>query len=398
MTLVLNTEEVVQALALEDYIDAMEEAFTEMGKGAAISSPRTETWIPLTQDGASKKVETQARKLLRSLPDDADAHSSPEWIRAAKDSDRLNYRLKTIAGGYPKRGVMALKIDSTSDSRPVLNGSKRSVKLPLGGGWRFTGMLLLFDIVSGELLAIFPLGPLQRNRVAATSAVGVRHLSRKNSRTLGIIGSGFQAEGQALAAGIVRKLKRVKVFSPNAAHRKAFAARLEKAMKVEVEPVENGAAACRGSDVVLSATTSMAPVFEFKWLEEGTHLGSINIVEADPKSFRESDRVVVNIRPFGGGSDLVQDYIMGDKKIDTGGGSINKRSAQLRWEKMSDLGELLTGKAKGRTKAEEITFHCNNIGLGIQHAATGARVLANARRLGLGTEIPTDWFLQKEHT
>jgi hypothetical protein len=35
MTLVLNTEEVVKALALEDYIDAMEEAFTEMGKGAA---------------------------------------------------------------------------------------------------------------------------------------------------------------------------------------------------------------------------------------------------------------------------------------------------------------------------------------------------------------------------
>jgi len=379
MTLVLNTEEVVQALALEDYIDAMEEAFTEMGKGAAINSPRTETWIPLTQDGASKKVERQARKLLRSLPDDEDPHSSPEWIRAAKKSDRLNYRLKTIAGGYPKRGVMALKIDSTSDTRPVLNGAKRSVKLPLGAGWRFTGMLMLFDIVSGELLAIFPLGPLQRNRVAATSAVGVKHLARKDAATLGIIGSGFQAEGQALAAGIVRKLNRVKVFSPNAEHRKAFAAKLEKAMQLEVEPVESGAAACHGSDILLSATTSMAPVFEFKWLEEGTHLGSINIVEADPRSFQKSDRVVVNIRPFGGGS-------------------INKRSAKLHWEKMSDLGELLTGRTAGRKKADEITFHCNNIGLGIQHAASGARVLANARRLGLGTEIPTDWFLQKEHT
>jgi alanine dehydrogenase len=398
MTLVLNTEEVVQALALEDYIDAMEEAFTEMGRGAAISSPRTETWIPLTQNGASKKVEKEARKLLRSLPDDGDPHSSPEWIRAAKKSGRLNYRLKTIAGGYPKRGVMALKIDSTSDTRPVLNGSKRSVKLPLGAGWRFTGMLMLFDIVSGELLAIFPLGPLQRNRVAATSAVGVKHLARKTAATLGIIGSGFQAEGQALAAAIVRKLKRVKVFSPNAAHRKAFAAKLETAMGLEVEPVESGAAACRASDIILSATTSMAPVFEFKWLEEGTHLGSINIVEADPRSFRQSDRVVVNIRPFGGGSDLVQDYIMGDKKIETGGRSINRRSATLRWEKMTDLGELLTGKTKGRTKAEEITFHCNNIGLGIQHAASGARVLANARRLGLGREIPADWFLQKEHT
>jgi ornithine cyclodeaminase/alanine dehydrogenase-like protein (mu-crystallin family) len=41
---------------------------------------------------------------------------------------------------------------------------------------------------------------------------------------------------------------------------------------------------------------------------------------------------------------------------------------------------------------------CKNIGLGVQHAATGSRILANARRLGLGKEIPTDWFLQKEHT
>ncbi|HEY3305783.1 MAG TPA: hypothetical protein VGL70_19830 [Candidatus Binatia bacterium] len=36
MTLVLNGEEVVRALTLEDHIDAMEEAFTEMGKGAAV--------------------------------------------------------------------------------------------------------------------------------------------------------------------------------------------------------------------------------------------------------------------------------------------------------------------------------------------------------------------------
>jgi len=41
MTLVLNTEEVVQALDLKGHIEAMEEAFTELGKGAAINSPRT---------------------------------------------------------------------------------------------------------------------------------------------------------------------------------------------------------------------------------------------------------------------------------------------------------------------------------------------------------------------
>jgi alanine dehydrogenase len=318
-------------------------------------------------------------------------------MRVAKKTEELNYRLKTIVGGYPKCGIMALKIDSTTDTNPSLDGMKRSVKLPLGSGWRYTGMMLLFDIVTGELQAILPLGPLQRNRVAATSAVGVKHLARKDAKTLGLFGSGFQAEGQLAYAALVRQLKNVKVFSPNADHRKSFAERMERAVGVEVIPVEKPEEVCRNADIVVSATTSLTPVFQAKWLDEGTHLGSINIVEADRASFDRSDVVVVNARPFSGGSDLVRDYVMG-KKMDTVGSNINKKSKKLDWQAMRELGELVTGKIKGRKSEAQITFHCNNIGLGIQHAATGSRILANARRLGLGKEIPTDWFLQKEHT
>lgn len=397
MTLLLNAEEVVQALDLQGYIEAMEEAFTELGKSAAINSPRTETGIPLLKYGTSNAVGRRAKKLRSDLPLDADPHQSAVWMRAAKRAEELNYRLKTIPGGYPKCGIMALKIDSTTDTNPVMNGVKRSVKLPLGPGWRYTGMMLLFDIVSGELLGILPLGPLQRNRVAATSAVGVKHLARKNVDTLGLFGSGFQAEGQALAAALVRKFKRIKLFSPNAEHRRAFAAKIEEATGIETAPVDKPQEVCRGAGIVLSATTSLVAVFQSRWLEEGTHLGSINIVEADAASFTRSDLVVVNARPFSGGSDLVRDFVMG-KKMDTVGSNINKKSKKLDWASMGELGELLTGKISGRKRDRDITFHCNNIGLGVQHAATGARILANARRLGLGREIPTDWFLQKEHT
>ena len=34
----------------------------------------------------------------------------------------------------------------------------------------------------------------------------------------------------------------------------------------------------------------------------------------------------------------------------------------------------------------------------MQFAAAGARILANARRMGLGTHLSGDFFLQKEHT
>jgi alanine dehydrogenase len=397
MTLVLNTEEVVQALDPKGYIEAMEEAFIELGRGVAINSPRTETGIPLLKYGTERTTKIKARELLRDLPEGADPHQSAMWMRAAKQTEELNYRLKTIVGGYPKCGIMALKIDSTTDTNPVLHGTKRSVKLPLGAGWRYTGMMLLFDIVTGELQAILPLGPLQRNRVAATSAVGMKYLARKDASTLGLFGSGFQAEGQLVFAALVRRLKKVKVFSPNPEHRRAFAAKMEKTVGLEIIPVEKPEEVSRGADIVVSATTSLAPVFQARWLAEGTHLGSINIVEADQASFTRSDLVVVNARPFAGGSDLVRDFVMG-KRMDTVGSNINKKSKQLDWKSMRELGELLTGKFKGRKNDDEITFHCNNIGLGVQHAATGARILANARRLGLGKEIPTDWFLQKEHT
>jgi alanine dehydrogenase len=398
MTLVLNTEEVVQALDAKGYIEAMEEAFTELGRSAAINSPRTETGIPLLKFGTDAGIKTRAGELLRDVPENADAHQSALWMRAAKQTDQLNYRLKTIVGGYPKCGIMALKIDSTTDTNPSVGGMKRSVKLPLGSGWRYTGMMMLFDIVSGELQGILPLGPLQRNRVAATSAVGVKYLARKDARTLGLFGTGFQAEGQLVYAAQVRKLKQAKVYSPNAEHRRAFAEKMEKAVGIEVLPVEKPQEVCRDSDIVVSATTSLTPVFQSKWIDEGTHLGSINIVEADRASFTGCDLVVVNARPFAGGSsDLVRDYVMG-KKMDTVGSNINKKSKKLNWKSMRELGELLTGKIKGRKNDNQITFHCNNIGLGVQHAATGARILANARRLGLGKEIPTDWFLQKEHT
>ncbi|MGH9894951.1 MAG: hypothetical protein ACREA0_23810, partial [bacterium] len=135
----LDTEEVVQALDLRSYIEAMEEAFTELGKGAAINSPRTETGIPLLRYGASESIEAQAKQLLDRLPEDADPRQSPLWMGAAKKTEELNYRLKTIVGGYPKCGIMALKIDSTTDTNPAIDGVKRSVKLPLGSGWRFTG-------------------------------------------------------------------------------------------------------------------------------------------------------------------------------------------------------------------------------------------------------------------
>ncbi|MDB6015216.1 MAG: hypothetical protein JWL65_7466, partial [Gammaproteobacteria bacterium] len=64
------------------------------------------------------------------------------------------------------------------------------------------------------------------------------------------------------------------------------------------------------------------------------------------------------------------------------------------WNDIHEIQELVAGQVKGRTSAEQITLYNNNTGSGIQFAAVGAAVLKRARALGLGKELPTEWFLE----
>ena len=59
-----------------------------------------------------------------------------------------------------------------------------------------------------------------------------------------------------------------------------------------------------------------------------------------------------------------------------------------------ELQDLVAGKRQGRSSADQITCFNNNTGAGTQFAAVGAAVVARARALGLGRELPTDWFLE----
>ena len=395
MTLILNNEEVRKALDPAGYIDAMEEAFEELGRDAAINSPRTETSIPYSH--FTSPLKREVRGLIKQIPLDADPFHSPEALRAGKKADEVIYRLKTMPGGYSKSGLMALRIDSTLDTHPLIRGGIRSVKLPVGEGWRYTGIVLLFSIVTGELLAIMPDGEIQKMRVGATTALGVKHLSRKDSAVVGLLGTGTQAQSALLTVSHVRSLKRVQVFSPNLDNRRRFARNMSDRIGVEIVPVNKPEDAFVNADIMLTATTSHTPIFKAKWLREGAHLGTVNPYEAEMRTFSRCDRVVVNVRPFGGGSDLIHDFVLGGKTPRTIGKVMNERARKLDWQSMTELGEILNG-VKGRIRASQITYHVNNIGLGMQFAAAGAKILKGAKEKKLGQEIPTGWFLQKEHT
>lgn len=261
------------------------------------------------------------------------------------------------------------------------------MKAPLANG-RWVGLVLLFSTETGALLAMFPDGVMQRMRVGAASGLGLKHLAREDASALAMIGTGWQAGAQLMAARAVRRFREVRVYSPRAESRAAFAAEHK-----DVKTVASLEACVDGADVILAATSSMVRVVEPKWLEPGMHVGCIKSQEIDGEVLDRCDRVFVHNRQQAKQLNNVM----------PGTPNVKEEDEQDWWKEPArrsrypDLGELLAGKARGRQSEKEITCFANNVGSGLQFAAAGAAVLRKAREMSIGTELPDDWFSEDVH-
>ncbi len=349
MTLILNNDDIQQALNVKDCLDVMEESYRELATSRAVNRPTSHSYLP---------------------------HTLPQ----------ATYSFKSVDGGIKKFGVLALRITSDIVQEKSVNNSVRLEKLPLAGKGRFLGLVQLFSVETGELLAIMPDGLIQQTRVGVTSALGAKALARKNSEVLALIGSGGQARSHFRFLTSVRPIKRVKIFSPNPDHRKAFAAQMERETEIPTEVVDSAEAAIKNCDVVCTATNSSRPVFSAKLLEPGMHYNSIREFEMDEAALERSDVVAIHTR-FGGIHHFQPPGIEKDLPA-------VRREKARDWSRYPEIQDLLVGKVPGRTSDRQVTFFLNNVGTGVQFAAMGYAAYRAAKQKGLGHEIPTDWFLQ----
>ena len=131
-------------------------------------------------------------------------------------------------------------------------------------------------------------------RTAAVSAVSVRHLARKDSNVLAILGSGVQARSHFEALRLVRQFREVRAWSPNAERLQKFAA------ETGARAASSAEAAVRGADVVVTVTASPTPVVQNDWVAEGTHIIAVGSCrpterEIDP-ALVERARLIVDSR------------------------------------------------------------------------------------------------------
>src|SRR5580692_1187083 len=222
-------------------------------------------------------------------------------------------------------------------------------------GLRF--LVPLFQVDSGELLALIEADYLGQIRTGAASGLATKLLSRADASKIGIIGTGLQSRTQLHALSLVRAITGVRAFSRTPEHREHFAKEMTAQLGFPVAAVASAHEAVRGADIIVTSTTSTEPVLDGSWLTPGMHINAIGA------NSREQSKIEAG--------DLIQMY--GDDK--------------RRWDNVTDLSEIVAGKAPGRTNPEQITLFKSN-GIAMEDIVVAGRIYEIARDKGMGRQVP----------
>jgi alanine dehydrogenase len=134
--------------------------------------------------------------------------------------------------------------------------------------------VLVWD-AHGRLRGVVTGAELGARRTGALGAVAAEALARPDAAAVGVVGSGRQAWSQLWALTAVRSPARVLVFSPTAAHRKAFAERARAELGLDAAPAGSAEEAVAAADILVVATRAEAPVLDPGWVQRGAHVATV---------------------------------------------------------------------------------------------------------------------------
>lgn len=265
--------------------------------------------------------------------------------------------LNVMVASWPERGYYGFK---------YYTASKEGIRF-----W-----VHLFDGSTGVLVAVIEANRLGQRRTGAASGVATKYLARADATTLGLVGTGWQAESQLEAVAAVRPLCRIRCTSRNHAHCTAFAQRMGRSLGIDVVPMDSVEDTVRDTDIVVAATDSHEPVLRGAWLAPGTH---INAIGANRIDSRELDDMVIRRSTFVAVDSIEQAHAEAGDLV---------RPAQdgvVAWDQVHSIGDVVAGSAPSRRSAEEITLF-KSLGIAVEDLAVAAFVYERARREGVGAD------------
>ncbi|WP_050604401.1 iminosuccinate reductase BhcD [Ruegeria sp. 6PALISEP08] len=218
--------------------------------------------------------------------------------------------------------------------------------------------VFLFDPDTGRLSALVGGNYLTAVRTAASSAVSIAHLARKDAKVLGMVGAGHQSTFQLRAAAEQRDFEKVVAWNP---HPEMLPRLGEVAAEIglEFEAVtqeELGAQA----DVIITITSAFEPLLMKDWIKPGTHLACMG---TDTKGKQEVDAALVSHATVFT-DEVAQSISIGEAQHAIADGTLTK-------VRITSIGSVINNDHPGRTSDDEITLF-DGTGVGLQDLAVAS--------------------------
>jgi len=305
-------------------------------------------------------------------------HYTAEQVHAALEYPVLIERLRqAFAQGASVPLRHAHKVNEHENARLLLmpawrEGEALGVKIVTAfpgntarGAATVAATYVLLDGSTGHPLALIDGEALTLRRTAAASALASSFLSRPDSKTLLVVGTGKLAPYMAFAHAAVRQFDRILVWGRSPENARFLAQQLKASVAVDLR------AALAQADVVTCATTAVTPVVHGADVRPGTH---IDLVGGFTPTMREADDELV-----AKASVFVDTYT---GALAEGGDVVEpiRSGALKRADVRAELAELCRGEKNGRTGAAEITLF-KSVGTALEDL-TAAQIVHQAARRG----------------
>lgn len=235
----------------------------------------------------------------------------------------------------------------------------------------------LYDTTTGELLALIEADKLGQMRTGAASGVATKYLAREDAKTVGIYGTGWQAQSQLAAVCAVRNIESVKVYSRSEEKRTLFSQTMCKELGIaNVTPVADPEAAAK-ADILITITSSREPVLKGAWIKAGTHINaaggnSILRSEVDDEAIKRANFIAVDSKD--------------QARLEAGELVFPIEKGLLTWERVQEVCHVVNGTMSGRQQTSDITLF-KSLGLAIEDVATAALLYRKAVEQNIGKEI-----------
>ncbi|KHE91761.1 MAG: hypothetical protein K8F52_07915 [Candidatus Scalindua rubra] len=220
--------------------------------------------------------------------------------------------------------------------------------------------ILLTDPKNGINIAVLDGTHITNMRTGAAGGVATKYLSRKNSKVMALIGAGAQAYTQLHHIMLTRRLKEVRVYARPEKSMIKFCREMSNVYpEVIFFPEPDCRKACCGADIVTTTTPVRKPIIRKSWIDPGTHINGIGADAAGKQELEtaltKSCKIVID--------EWQQASHSGEVNVPISRGKLKKKDIH------AELGEIVSGKKKGRTADDEITLF-DSTGLAVQDIST----------------------------